>query len=460
MKCGASFDHFRRLVAEKTAYRFAALSFAALILLVCWLVISCQTGTSQKAPAYGDAAETCGAAASEGSDSSWARDIEVLGNELPKCHKNLFFQLSEAEYRARLRTLEAELGTLSDLEVELRVRRLLADLGDAHTGLSLQHEQIYPLSFLHFADGTYLMKASAEYAEYLGMRLVSVDQTPLGEARRRISTIIPYDNRAQLWNRYASYLVIPRYLGGLGIITGNGERPSAATFVFRSEAGERHSVEVDPVSRDASLEWRRLTQHVLSIPEDRKDIPLYMQNTRQAYWSRYLESEGILYMQYNECREDPAKPFRPFARGIERELRREGVRKLVIDLRFNGGGDSRVLHPLIRTLERDYREGREYELYTIVGRGTFSSAVLNAIDLKQRAGAVLVGEPSAGRPNHYGEVKSMRLPHSGMRLFYSTKYFSRYEKDSNALYPDISVAWSFADILTWNDEAMEAVRAQ
>jgi hypothetical protein len=86
--------------------------------------------------------------------------------------------------------------------------------------------------------------------------------------------------------------------------------------------------------------------------------------------------------------------------------------------------------------------------------------VLNAIDLDQRAGAVLVGEPSAGRPNHYGEVKSMRLPHSGMRVFYSTKYFSRYEKDTDALYPDISARWSFADITTWNDEAMEAVRAQ
>jgi C-terminal processing protease CtpA/Prc len=219
-------------------------------------------------------------------------------------------------------------------------------------------------------------------------------------------------------------------------------------------------VEVDPVSRNTSLEWRRLTQHVLSIPEDREDIPLYMQNTRQAYWSRYLEREGVLYIQYNQCREDPKKPFRPFARGIGRELRRGSVQKLVIDLRFNGGGDSRVLHPLIRTLERDYREGREYELYTIIGRGTFSSAVLNAIDLDQRAGAVLVGEPSAGRPNHYGEVKSMRLPHSGMRLFYSTKYFSRYEKDTDALYPDISARWSFADITTWDDEAMEAVRAQ
>ncbi|MFW5827416.1 MAG: hypothetical protein ACOCU4_04955 [Alkalispirochaeta sp.] len=77
--------------------------------------------------------------------------------------------------------------------------------------------------------------------------------------------------------------------------------------------------------------------------------------------------------------------------------------------------------PLIDGLSLRHENGASYERSVIIGRDAFSFAVLNAITLKQEAGAQFVGEPSGGRPNHYGEVKMFELPNLGRTVQYSTK---------------------------------------
>ena len=48
--------------------------------------------------------------------------------------------------------------------------------------------------------------------------------------------------------------------------------------------------------------------------------------------------------------------------------------------------------------------------------------------------AIFIGEPTGGRPNHFGEVKSFNLPNSGLSVRYSTKYF-RFWMTTQSLYP-------------------------
>jgi hypothetical protein len=96
-------------------------------------------------------------------------------------------------------------------------------------------------------------------------------------------------------------------------------------------------------------------------------------------------------------------------------------------------------------------------VYVAIGRRTFSSAVLNAIELRQgnaipflapSAKATFVGEPSGGSPNHYGDKVSFSLPHSGFRVQCSTKHFTMW-KDPAALSlePDHAIPVTWAD---WN----------
>jgi hypothetical protein len=71
--------------------------------------------------------------------------------------------------------------------------------------------------------------------------------------------------------------------------------------------------------------------------------------------------------------------------------------------------------------------------------------MMNAYQLRNATGALLVGEPTGGTPNGYGEARTFSLPHSRLTVQYSTKLFRGVEQDTDAIYPDLTVIpWSKA----------------
>lgn len=104
------------------------------------------------------------------------------------------------------------------------------------------------------------------------------------------------------------------------------------------------------------------------------------------------------------------------------------------------------MKPLERYLSQRSALGKEGRLFVIIGRQTFSSGILNAVALK-KAGAILIGEATGGKPNHYGEVKSFTLPNSNLDVTYSTKYFKMLSEDTPSLMPDIPAPLTMADYL-------------
>jgi hypothetical protein len=80
------------------------------------------------------------------------------------------------------------------------------------------------------------------------------------------------------------------------------------------------------------------------------------------------------------------------------------------------------------------------------------------MDFKNATAAVFVGEEPAGKPNHFGEVKKLTMPSSGLQVLYSSKYFQRDKNSNKGLIPDYKCAPSFNDFMKGNDPAMNAIR--
>ena len=111
--------------------------------------------------------------------------------------------------------------------------------------------------------------------------------------------------------------------------------------------------------------------------------------------------------------------------------------KVTVDLRNNLGGDSTLIRPLIDYLKNHEELNNSQRLKVVIGRETFSSALLNAYEFKNLTNAKIVGEPSGGKPNCYGEILKIKLPNSGFEITYSTRYYKLIEDDLvMALYPD------------------------
>ena len=83
---------------------------------------------------------------------------------------------------------------------------------------------------------------------------------------------------------------------------------------------------------------------------------------------------------------------------------------------------------------------------------------MNAAQLKTRAGATLVGTPTGGSANHYGEIQSFTLEYLPLTVYYSTKYFEMLPGGpEGSLMPDIEVERTLTDYVSGKDAALQAV---
>ena len=128
--------------------------------------------------------------------------------------------------------------------------------------------------------------------------------------------------------------------------------------------------------------------------------------------------------------------------------------KIIIDLRDNGGGYPRLLSGFIDDIARSDLN-RKGGIYVLIGRKTFSAAILNAVWLKNRTYATLVGEKAAGSVVHFGGVDYFDLPATGLKVMYSTQHVITSENYEGSLRPDIEVPDSFTDYTQGTDGPLQ-----
>jgi hypothetical protein len=284
--------------------------------------------------------------------------------------------------------------------------------------------------------------APPDHANVLGAKVVGVGGKSIDEVIAALTPLISHDNDAGVHGE------LPVLLGDAGALAGVG-------LAARDHASYRLAAS-DGTVQDLELRAGPFESKPATAPP--KLLPLHLQGPNTNYWNKYVESDHLLYFAYNECAEDPrVGPFKQFAERTLAFADQHQVDRFVIDLRRNEGGNSEVLEPLIAGLEQ--RPALAGHVYVIIGMHTFSSGVMNAMGLKRRLDATLVGGPTAGSPSHYGEVQGFTLPRSKLPVMYSTKYFWRPDFPGDAVTPDVPVKVTSADWFAGRDPAIDAIKA-
>jgi hypothetical protein len=125
----------------------------------------------------------------------WRQDLKFLASELPRKHKNLFFQLSKNEFERQVRELDESIPTLTEIEIRSAFVRLVASVGNAHTTIdAFDQTPVFPLSFYIFPDGISVIAAPSEHPELLGARLIAINGTPAEEVRRKLLPYVAKEN--------------------------------------------------------------------------------------------------------------------------------------------------------------------------------------------------------------------------------------------------------------------------
>jgi hypothetical protein len=379
----------------------------------------------------------------------WAEDVDLLIQELPRLHTNLFFKLKEDKFLEMAARFKKSLPSFNYDEFYVGLSRLFASVGDSHTTLRLQIKHAFPLMLYWFKEGIYVINTIPEYEKILYGRVTAFNNRPIEEVIEAFSEIISHENEAQIKSSIPQIMASAEHLHGLNIIPDVDK----TMFTVENEQEQRVSVELK------SMPIRGPLKGIVDT-KDATAWPLYMKNRSQFYWFEYLPGAKTIYFKYNSCRNMPDKPFSEFSKEILDAIQNNPVDKLVIDLRNNGGGNSGILDPFIEILAKNDKMNQKGHLFVIIGRQTFSSAILNAVDLRQKTEAILIGEPTGGKPNHFGEIRFLTLPNTKLVVTYSTKYFQHADDDTPSLMPDITLEISIKDYKDRRDSVLNAILAE
>jgi len=359
------------------------------------------------------------------SEREYLQDIDILKDNLIKYHPNPYNFLTKEKLENEFKALEQ---SISLRDFALGIMKLLAKLKDGHTELCPSTEFLgiknYPIKMKFFSDGYYLIKTSKEYERYLGKRVERINGKDMDEIEEIFSEIIPQENTESMKYYISSQLkepVLCKYLGindggDLDITFGNGEDISIKAVDFNNELIDVQKTQIE----------------------------------KGMYWSKRLEDMDTLYFQYNKCEEDVEYPI---SKVIE-EIEDSKLNKIIVDLRFNKGGNSEVLQPLI-----DYLKGRDMKVIVFTGLDTYSSGIINLIELSKINGSITIGEIPHGSPTHYGEYMKLKLPNTNLELKISTKYFKYdgYEL-GDVFKPIYEIKQSIDEYIEGKDVCMEVAK--
>lgn len=313
-------------------------------------------------------------------------------------------------------------GGMSAAEYLLTVARIAAYADNGHDVFDSGDDSWWPatrlpVKLIWFPDGLLVARAAPEQAALLGARITRIEGLSPGELLERLHAICGGTEAYRRWN--ALWVVTNgELLHALGI----AQSPDKLRLELERRDGTRQQVELAYVPAErmpTGLRPTRLLSAEPSAEEAAKGwriaappgpMPLYQQQPDVLFRAQRLPELDALYVQLRSNVDEQGQPFVPFLQSTLAAARAAPPRNLVLDLRFDVGGDISQSREFLRDLVR-LPSGR---IYVLVSRYTFSAGIVSAAAARHDAGSrvTLVGEEVGDRLRFWSEGEDRCLANS------------------------------------------------
>jgi len=363
-------------------------------------------------------------------------------------------------------------GRLTPAELELGVARMAALADNGHSkvypdGFRRRHNSL-PCLLYHFSDGYYIVRARLACQALLGVRLVGIDDQSTTQIADRM-----FRYALGPRNHYDQYIA-PFYLESPELL-------HAAGVAAASDRVTLHVLFQDGTERDATLaaeppdpQWEeRLTsdfylsaepvpsagsQWSALLPADAR-LPLSLSDFTNPF--HVMSLGDALYVGFRANQSVNGHPIAPFLTTVEQQIAIHNPRSVILDLRFDHGGDLTTTADLmahITTLAPSIKR-----VYVLTSAWTFSAGISSAALARENGGdkVTIVGQAVGDRLRFWGEGGTMTLPNSKITLRFATGLHDytrsclgergcywimrRFPLHLRTLVPDVIVPYTFAD---------------
>ncbi|AJC74810.1 hypothetical protein AJ81_06940 [Pseudothermotoga hypogea DSM 11164 = NBRC 106472] len=423
------------------------------------------------------------------------QDAEFVYQKLKDVHVNIFHTFSEIEAEEEFSKLKSRLSAQQYLGLREAFKLLsefVALFKDGHTYLSITDQfyeyldadgKIVPI-LVSFTDEGIIILADVEGKINEPCLLMSLNGIPAEELKDEILRMISYEKvsfayvkASKLFHQYCWVIF---------------KEPESFGVEYSTKQGVQHKIELAPVSFE---EYKSRRDQLNLSNEKLWDFSTAGKNTAILR----IDTFGSYY----------EKDLKQFIKEAFERVKREGIQNLIIDLRENGGGDSRIAEYLysfisdkpyriyaevhvkysddairklkifdplllfrIKVLKQEtivYRNSLKKpkkndllfngNIFVLTGSQTFSAATDFAAMTKDLMIATIVGEETGGLASSYGDVLPLTLPNTGLRLGVSFKYFVRCGgfDDKRGVIPDVVIRADPHSVLQGVDQAVQTV---
>jgi tetratricopeptide (TPR) repeat protein len=389
-------------------------------------------------------------------DEGWRYDLAFLAKEIKRLAYAPFAIQPEAEFDRAVAELDAAVPRLTDAQILVGMMKLVRHLDDGHASIRCPEDdkelgRMLPVELFLFPEGVYVIGAAPGCERLLGARVDKIGGLTIDEAMAALDPVLTRDNEHWLTWKFPNFVRYTAILEGLGI---------DHALLVRLPDGTSSEVRLESVPIWTNLDryppgWLALAD---TVTEPR---PLHLRNRELPFWFEYLPAEDLVYFQFNSVRNHPAETFAAFCDRLFGFIEDHNAARLVIDMRWNGGGNTFLSQSLLHHLIASKRLSRRGALFVIIGRLTFSAAQNTVTAIERETSAIFVGEPTGSRPNFIGEAIVFELPYTKVRanaadLFWQTSWPLDYRTWTA---PDIYAPPTFEAYRRNQDPALDAILA-
>lgn len=403
-------------------------------------------------------------------DDRWRADLAVTRDEF--LQRDRSYNADErALALAILDRLQTNVAALSDQEIVAGLAQVAAATHNAHTRAYLLRNRgwwrRFPIRIWRFADGWRVVAVQPGYETLLGVRLTRIAGRPIEQAAEALRPLYAGNDA---WARYmATYtLTSPDALLGMHV-------SDADTVVFDGE-GESGpvSIAVAPmpfVRRDGPEEswWFLAPREGWRQVLDNRAAPPFLAEPERNYLMRRC-ARDTLYIQFFRAQDVPGESIADFGRRVLAHMQADPPQRLVVDVRFNTGGNLELAQPFFAALAQTPLAQRRGRLFMISGVNTFSAGITPMVQMRQDAQVSIVGEGPGDELDYWSEGGNVPLPHSGIMMHFADRMhtYSRVpydlapalihtNYDVDSLEPDRPTQWRWRDYVAARDPSLEAI---
>jgi len=404
-------------------------------------------------------------------------DLDFLFKTIEEVHPNMYAYISKEEFEPISRKL------YDKATESLRVREFYKEVAQAITYLQFGHCLVIPPE-LHgkFTESRILpvklrwdgecVVVVQDFSELgiVGGKLLEVDGRKIEDLVAEYKMYVPCEGNignASYATRAIGYFLWLEY----------AEKDSYK-LVIQKENGRKFKYQVMTVKYRTIEESESTDEH---------------SNLEEKFTYRYIEDSDVGVITVNTFAEELRSEFGNFLKSTFRSIKEQDVSNIIIDIRENGGGDSRLGDDLLKYLtDKPYRQFEEYKckiskqlldpnnnalnkiaeenpeelevgkfvgrdiplkkpddnslrydgnIYVLIGNGTFSGGQSFTAAIKCFKIGTLVGQETGGTTIEYGDIMTFTMLNSGLMFAVPCKYFVEAcgKPDGHGVLPDYEV---------------------